>query len=146
MSVDARFIGKTYGPLVYEVGKEKLKEYARAIKNEDPHYLDDEFAKGSKYGGLIAPPTFAVVYAGMLAEPFFLDPELNLNMAMIVHGEQEFEFLQVVRPGDTITSEGVIADIRNKEKLDAVTLEGTSRNQKGEVVCKSRFTFVIRKG
>jgi len=146
MDLDKRFIGKKYGPLTYEIGKEKIKEYARAIKNEDPHYIDDEFAKNSKYGGIIAPPTFAVVYAGMLAEPFFKDKELNLNYAMLVHGEQEFEFFDVVRPRDVITSEGEIVGIENKEKLDIVTLEGISRNQDGKDVCKATFTFVIRKG
>jgi hypothetical protein len=61
MSFDAKFVGRKYGPLTYEVGKEKAKEYALAIKSDDPHYLDEDFAKGTKYGGLIVPPTFAVV-------------------------------------------------------------------------------------
>ena len=50
MSIDTKFIGKTYPTHTYEVGKEKIKEYAKAIKNPDPHYLDDDFAKKSKYG------------------------------------------------------------------------------------------------
>ena len=145
MSVDAKFIGKEYGPLTYEIGKEKIREYAKAIKNEDPHYMDEDFAKGTKYGGIIAPPTFAVVYAGMLAEPFFFDKELDLNLFMLVHGEQEFEFFEVVKPGDVITSKGTIVNIENKEKLDVVTLEGLSKNQDGRPVCKATFTFVIRK-
>jgi acyl dehydratase len=145
MAVDAKYIGREYGPLTYEIGKEKIKEYAKAIKNEDPHYMDEDFAKNTKYGGIIAPPTFAVVYAGMLAEPFFFDRELDLNLFMLVHGEQEFEFFEVVRSGDVITSKGKIINIDNKEKLDVVTLEGTSVNQDGKLVCKAVFTFVIRK-
>ncbi len=145
MGLDARHIGREYGPLTYEVGKEKIKEYARAIKNEDPHYMDEDFAKNTKYGGIIAPPTFAVVYVGMLAEPFFLDKELDLNLFMLVHGEQEFEFYDVVRAGDVITSKGEITHIENKEKLDVVTLVGKSVNQDGTMVCKAVFTFVIRK-
>ncbi len=145
MALDRKFIGKTYGPITYEVGKEKIVEYAQAIKNEDPHYLDEDFAKTTKYGGIIAPPTFAVVYAGRLVGPFFFDEELQLNLAMLVHGEQAFEFHEVVRPRDVITTEGKIVDIQNKEKLDAVTLEGQSKNQDGTLVCSSKFTFVIRK-
>ena len=145
MAVDRKFIGKVYGPIVYEIGKEKLKEYAKAIKNPDSHYMDDGFAKKSKYGSAIAPPTFAVVYAGMLAEPLFYDKELNLNLFMLVHGEQEFEFFNVVKAGDVITSKGTIVNIENKEKLDVVTLVGESANQKGTLVCKAIFTFVIRK-
>jgi acyl dehydratase len=145
MALEAKFIGREYGPLTYEIGKEKIKEYAKAIKNEDPHYMDEDFAKSTKYGGIIAPPTFAVVYAGMLAEPFFFDKELDLNLFMLVHGEQEFEFLEVVRPGDVITSKGTITNIESKEKLDVVTLEGKSVNQNGELVSRAIFTFVIRK-
>lgn len=145
MALEAKFIGREYGPLTYEIGKEKIKEYAKAIKNEDPHYMDEDFAKSTRYGGIIAPPTFAVVYAGMLAEPFFFDKELDLNLFMLVHGEQEFEFLEVVRPGDVITSKGKITSIENKEKLDVVTLEGNSVNQNGELVTRAIFTFVIRK-
>ena len=92
MSIDTKFIGKTYPSYTYEVGKEKIKEYARAIKNFDSHYLDDDFAKKSKYGSIIAPPTFAVVYGGLMIAPVFGDTELKLNIAMLVHGEQEFEF------------------------------------------------------
>jgi len=145
MGVDAKFTGRVYGPLTYEIGKEKIREYAKAIKNEDPHYMDEDFAKNTKYGGIIAPPTFAVVYAGILAEPFFLDKELDLNLFMLVHGEQEFEFYDVVRAGDVITSKGEITHIENKEKLDVVTLVGKSVNQDGTMVCKAVFTFVIRK-
>ncbi|MCD6569415.1 MAG: MaoC family dehydratase N-terminal domain-containing protein [Deltaproteobacteria bacterium] len=145
MAVDKKFIGREYGPLTYEIGKEKIKEYAAAIRNEDPHYMDDEFAKNSKYGGIIAPPTFAVIYSGMLAAPFFMDSELNLDFAMLVHGEQEFEFYEVVRPHDVITTTGKIANIENKEKVDVVSLETYSKNQDGKDVCKAIFTFVIRK-
>jgi len=145
MALDKKFIGRTYGPLTYEVGWEKAKEYARAIKNEDPHYMDQEFALTTKYGGVIIPPTFAVVCAGQLAAPFFLDPELKLDLSMLVHGEQAFEFYEVMRPGDVLTTSGVISSIENKEKLDTVSLEGTSINQHGRVVCKATFTFAIRK-
>jgi len=145
MALDKKFIGRTYGPLTYEIGLEKAKEYARAIKNEDPHYLDQEFALTTKYGGVIVPPTFAVVCAGQLAAPFFLDPELKLDLMMLVHGEQAFEFYEVMRPGDVITTSGSIANIENKEKLDTVSLEGICTNQHGTVVCKATFTFAIRK-
>ncbi|HOO90821.1 MAG TPA: MaoC family dehydratase N-terminal domain-containing protein, partial [Syntrophales bacterium] len=76
---------------------------------------------------------------------FFHDKELNLNLFMLVHGEQAFEFCDVVRAGDVITSRGEIIHIENKETLDVVTLLGESVNQAGTMVCKAVFTFVIRK-
>ena len=145
MSIETKFIGKTYPAHTYEVGKEKIKEYAKAIKNLDPHYLDDDFAKKSKYGAIIAPPTFAVVFGAYLIEPVFTDKELNLNMAMLVHGEQELEFLEVVKAGDAITTSAKISDIKNKEKLDVISLELNSKNQHGKNVSRGTYTFVVRK-
>jgi acyl dehydratase len=145
MSIDTKFIGKTYPESTYEVGKEKIKEYAKAIKNPDPHYLDDHFAKKSKYGTIIAPPTFAVVFGAYLIEPVFNDKDLNLNMAMLVHGEQELEFMEVVKAGDSITTSAKIVDIKNKEKLDVISVEIKSKNQHGKDVSRGIYTFVVRK-
>ncbi len=145
MAIDTKFIGKTYPSYTYDVGKEKIKEYAKAIKNPDPHYVDEAFAKKSKYGAIIAPPTFAVVFGAYLIEPVFLDKELNLNMAMLVHGEQELEFFEVVKAGDSITTAAKISDIKSKEKLDIITIELNSKNQHGRDVCRGLYTFVIRK-
>jgi acyl dehydratase len=145
MSIDTKFIGKTYPVYTYEVGKEKIKEYAKAIKNLDPYYLDDDFAKKSKYGTIIAPPTFAVVFGAYLIEPVFTDKDLNLNMAMLVHGEQELEFLEVVKAGDSITTSAKIIDIKNKEKLDVISIENKSKNQHGKDVSRGIYTFVVRK-
>ncbi|MCU0844738.1 MAG: MaoC family dehydratase N-terminal domain-containing protein [Spirochaetes bacterium] len=145
MAIDTKFIGKTWPDLSYDVCKEKIREYAKAIKNQDPHFVDEAFAKKSKYGCIIAPPTFCVVFGGALIEPIFFDNELNLNLMMLVHGEQEFEFFEVVKDRDTITSTAKITDVVNKEKLDVLTVEVLSRNQHGRNVCKGIYTFVVRK-
>lgn len=145
MSIDTKFIGKTWPAQSYDVCKEKIKEYAKAIKNPDPHYVDEEFAKKSKYGCIIASPTFCVVFGAYLIEPIFFDNELNLNLAMLVHGEQEFEFYEVIRAGDTVTTTARISNIQNKEKLDVISVELLSKNQHGTDVCKGIYTFVVRK-
>jgi acyl dehydratase len=131
--------------MTYDVCREKIREYAMAIKNPDPHYIDEEFAKKSKYGCIIAPPTFCVVFGAHLIGPIFNDNELNLNLAMLVHGEQEFEFHEVVRDRDVITSNATIIDIVNKEKLDVIAIELLSKNQHGRDVCRGIYTFVVRK-
>lgn len=145
MAIDAKFIGKTWPAMTYHVCREKIKEYANAIKNPDPHYVDEEFAKKSKYGAIIAPPTFCVVYGAHLIEPIFFDNELNLNMAMLVHGEQEFEFFDVVKAGDVVTSTAKILDITSKEKLDVIAIELLTKNQHGRDICRGIYTLVIRK-
>lgn len=142
--VDTKYIGKKYPPVTYEVGKEKIREYATAVGDTNPLYLDDEKAKAGPYSGIIAPPMFAVVYAGKIAGSMLLDSDLALNMLMLLHGEQEFEFGVPVRPGDTITTEGFIKDIYSKKGKDFVVFGSESKNQKGEMTVQATWTFVIR--
>ncbi len=145
MAVDKKFVGKTWPTVVYEVGKEKVKEFAKAIKSNNPYYLNDEFASQSKYKTIVAPPTFAVVFGAKLIEPIFLDKELNLNVAMLVHGEQEFEFYTMVKAGDILYSNTRIIGIEHKEKLDVVAIEIMTKNQYNQDVSKGIYTFVVRK-
>ncbi len=144
MAIDTKHLGKKYPLHVYEVGKEKIKEYARAIGDFNPLYLDDEKAKASKYGGIIAPPTFAVVYAGGPVGRMLMDGDLALNLMMLVHGEQEFEFGEVVRSGDVISTESEIVEIFEKKGKSFITMATTSNNQRGEMTVKGRWTFVVR--
>lgn len=139
MAIDKKFLGKKYSPVIYEVGKEKVKEYAMAITDNSPYYLDDK-------KGIVAPPTFAVVYAKEILAHFLLDKNLSLNLTMLVHGEQEFEFFKLVKPGDIIATGGEITDIRSKAGLDFITCETTSTNQNNEMVSKGKWTFIIRGG
>jgi acyl dehydratase len=144
--IDQKFIGKEYPVTEYEIGREKMKEYAVAIGDMNPMYQDREAGKKSKYGDNIAPPNFAAVYNLMGCAQMFFDPELKLNMGMLVHGEQDFEFVKPVKPGDVITTTGKIVDIMAKGDNDLIVFEGRSTNQDGELVTIGRATFVIRGG
>jgi len=144
--IDHKWIGKSYGPFRYEVGREKMKEYATAAKDARPVFLDEEFAKDTKYGDIIAMPNFAAVYALRGAGMMLIDPEIKLNLAMLVHGAQEFEWFDVVKPNDVIAETGKVADIYEKGNLDFIVYEGEARNQEGKLVCRSRATMIIRGG
>jgi acyl dehydratase len=144
--IDHKFIGKEYPTTVYEIGREKMKEYANAINDPSPYYVEKEFGEKSGHRDNIAPPLFASVYNLMGCANMFMDPELKINFAMLVHGEQEFEWLKPVKPGDVITTTGKIADIAEKGNNDVVVYEARSTNQDGEAVTVGRATFVIRGG
>ena len=144
--IDHKWIGKTNGPMEYEIGREKIKEYAAATKDSRPVFHEREFAKDTSYGDIIAMPNFAAVYALRGAGMLLLDQEIKLNLAMLVHGAQEFEWFDVVKPNDVITETGKVADIYEKGNLDFIVYEGEAKNQDGELVCRSRATFIIRGG
>src|SRR3954463_15803592 len=104
MPVKTEAVGKTYPPVTYAVGREKIKEYARAVGETNPVYLDAEAARGAGYADVVAPPMFAVVYSAPAVGPGIFDPDVGINFAMMVHGGQEFRGGEVVVAGDEITT------------------------------------------
>lgn len=136
MPLDTKFIGKKYPKVKYEIGKEKIKEYAMATGDLNPIYFSDEKQ--------ITPPMFAVVYAKEMLENILLDSELEINLAKLLHLEQDFEFYREVYPKDTITTDGEILDIRAKKGISFLTVKTTSYNQNNEIVSVGKWTFVIR--
>ena len=144
MSIDKKFIDKEYKPITYVVGQEKIKEYAIAVGDHNPLYLNPDFAEKSSYGCIIAPPMFVVVFAKESMDALFNDKKLNINFARLLHGEQEFDFHKIVKSGDIIKTLGKIKNIFQKGNNDFVELETKSYNHHNELVVEGIWTFVIR--
>lgn len=144
MSVDTKFIGREYKPVIYVIGEEKIKEYAHTIGDLNPLYINPDFAKKSKYGSIIAPPMFVVVFARDTLVNLFSDKELNLDYSRLVHGEQDFTFHKIVKTNDTIKTKAKIKNIFQKGGNDFVEMETQSYNQNSELVAEGVWTFIIR--
>ncbi len=164
MALDRGHIGRTYGPFLYEVGLEKIREFAAAISDAvpsagfgygdlaasdgggkiNPLYFDEAAGKASRHGSVIAPPTFAVVFAIRPFAAASSEPALGIDLLRLVHGEQEFELLEVIRPGDRLSTVGRIADIQQKRDLDFLTLVTESTNQHGRLAVRGTWTAIIR--
>ena len=144
MPVNPAAIGKKYEPVVYAVGREKIKEYAHAVGETDPVYLQVEAARAAGYADVVAPPMFAVVYSGPSVAPPIFDPEIELNFAMMVHGAQEFEWGAPVVAGDEITTTASVKDISERDGRGYYVFESISTNQRGERVCRGTWTNIVR--
>jgi acyl dehydratase len=159
MPLDKKFIGRRYGPFVYEAGLEKMREFAYAVgggvpstgfsargapEGLHPWLHDEAAAKDSPWGAVVAMPNFAVTFAIAPFGKACADPELQVNLLRLVHGEQEFEFHEVVRPGDRLTTVGSITDITAKRNLDFLEVTTETHNQHGRLVVRGRWTAVIR--
>ena len=144
MPVNTKAIGKTYEPVTYAVGREKIREYARAVGETDPACMDLEAARAAGYADLLAPPMFAVVYSAPAVGPPIFDPEIELNFAMMVHGGQEFEWGEPVVAGDEITTVASVKDISESEGRGYYVFESVSTNQRGEQVCLGTWTNIVR--
>ena len=128
----------------YAVGREKVREYARAVGESDPLYLDPEAARAAGYPDVIAPPMFAAVYSAGSVGPAVVDPEVGINLGMMVHGGQEFEWGEPVCAGDTITTETTVKDIYEKDGRGYYVFESLSRNQEGQQVVRGTWTNIVR--
>ncbi len=114
MPVNVEAIGKTYPPFEYEVGKEKIREYAHAVGEDNPIYFDRAAATDAGFRDIAAPPMFAVVYSAGSFAPALFDPEVGINFAMMVHGSQEFEWGEPVCSGDAISTVTSVKDISER--------------------------------
>ena len=146
MAIKPELKGKKHPPFEYEVGREKIREYARAVGETNPVHLDPDAARAAGFSNVVAPPMFAVVYSAMAMAPAILDPELGINLALMVHGGQEFEWSKPVVAGDVITTQARIKDIYDKGGMKFYVFESESKNQEGDTVVKGIWTDIVRAG
>jgi acyl dehydratase len=144
MPVNTQAIGKTYEPVLYAVGREKIREYARAVGETNPLHLDLDAARAAGYADLVAPPMFAVVYSAPSVGPPIFDPDIGINFAMMVHGSQEFQWGPLVVAGDEIITTARVKDIYERDGRGYYVFESTSLNQRDEQVCLGTWTNIVR--
>ena len=144
MPVNTDAIGKRYPPMLYAVGREKIREYAYATGETSPLCLDLDAARAAGHADLVAPPMFAVVYQLTAVTQTLFDPELEIDFAMLVHGGQDFRWERLVVAGDEITTETTVADISERACNRFFVFETVSANQDGETVCVGDWTNIVR--
>lgn len=139
-------IGKTYAPVTYAVGREKIREYSHAVGETNPLHLDPAAAREAGYGDVVAPPMFAVVYSSPAVIPGIFDPEVGLDFARMVHGAQVFEWGPLVQAGDEIVTEVEVKAIEERGHNVFYVFESRSDNQRGERVSTGTWTNIVRGG
>jgi acyl dehydratase len=138
--------GKTYPPHEYEVGREKIREYANAVGETNAVHHDRAAAQEAGFRDVVAPPMFAVVYSAGAMGPAILDPELGINLMLMVHGSQEFVWSEPVCAGDTITTTASVKDLYEKDGKKFFVFESVSTNQDGREVTRGTWTNIVRGG
>jgi acyl dehydratase len=155
--IDRRHLGRRYGPFPFSVGLEHVKDFAAATGGGIPGHVfsrppdrahpltfDEDAGRAGPHGGLVAAPTFAATFA---IEPFAKacsDPALGLNLLRLVHGEQELELLQPIRPGDVLSTVGEITRIDERKNLDFLEVTTTTTDARGRLVVRGVWTAIIR--
>ena len=138
-------IGTVYGPTVYEIDKRWIRTFAEAIEDPNPLYHDEEYAKTTRFGGIVAPPTL-ILTIGFEQIQKKMDTFMPIDVGRL-HGGTELECFQPVRLGDAITVSGKIAHVRERAsnklgRMVFLTFEINYKNQRQELVASCRQLLI----
>lgn len=147
MAVNADFVGRTYPPTdPYLVRADAVTAFAGAVRAEDRVHHDSAAALAAGHGGLVAPPTFAVVVAQRCDAQFVTDPEAAIDFTRVVHGEQRFEHHRPIVAGDVLVGVLHVDSVREAGGHAMVTTRSELSTVGGEPVCTATSMIVIRGG
>ncbi|HEU0132960.1 MAG TPA: MaoC family dehydratase N-terminal domain-containing protein [Mycobacteriales bacterium] len=145
MGLNRDYVGRSFPASdPYEVSRVKIKDFAIAIGDPNPAYLDPEAARVLGYPDVIAPPTFAIVVSFGMGGHVVGAPDLGLNYALVVHGEQSFSYSRPIHAGDVLVGTPTITDIRDAGRNELLTWEAVITTVDGEHVCTAVNTLVSR--
>jgi acyl dehydratase len=139
MGMNRDLIGKVYPDVTWAVTAEQTTKYASAYNDDNPAFHD-----ASRPGGIVAPPLFNVVPPAQVLAAVFFDEDLHVNFGRLLHGEQDMRFMNPIRPGDTITTTGRIADIVEKSSGEILLVQLDAKNQRGDPVARQILSFFVR--
>jgi acyl dehydratase len=145
VALDQSFAGRSYPPSpVYEVGREKIREFADAIGDPDPVYRDPDAARAAGHPDVIAPPTFAIVVTLSTQAALLDDPALGLDFSRVVHREQSFRHHRPIRAGDRLVATVHVDEIKVLAGNDLLTTRSEVSTEDGEPVLTAVATLVAR--
>ncbi len=144
MAVNVDLVGKQYPPQTFEVGREKIREFAAAVGDGNPVYVDVEAARALGHPDLVAPPTFAVVVTRGPQIAVIDDPELGLDFSRVVHGDQKFHFTRPIVAGDVLSTTSSVSSARSVAGNDIVTIRSDVADAVGSPVVSVFATLVAR--
>ncbi|MEH1100603.1 FAS1-like dehydratase domain-containing protein [Micromonospora sp. CPCC 205561] len=145
MSLDPSFVGRTYPPTApYQVGREKIREFAAAIGAADPAHHDPEAARALGHPDVVAPPTFPIVLTLAANQQIIDDPALGVDYSRVVHGDQRFAYTRPVVAGDELVCVSVIDDVSSRGGHGFLTTRTEVATAAGDPVVTVWSKLVVR--
>ncbi|WP_375385716.1 MaoC family dehydratase N-terminal domain-containing protein [uncultured Microbacterium sp.] len=144
MPVNPELVGRAFPPTPpYLVGREKVREFARAVFAEDPQHFDPVAAQALGYPDVVAPPTFAMVVQDVTLQQLLAEPDSGIVLSRILHGEQRFRYSRPIVAGDELTGSLRITSIRAVGGNAMVTCEAEITDVRGEHVVTTTSLLVV---
>lgn len=128
----------------YLVGREKVREFARAVFATHPVHLDPEAARAAGYADVVAPATFPVLIQQLTLDQLLADPDAGIDFSRVVHGEQRFSYTRPVTAGDLLTGQLTITSVKTLGGNAMITAETAIADADGAHVVTATSTLVVR--
>jgi len=142
--VNPELVGRSFPPTApYLVGREKVREFARAVFTTDPQHTDPAAARALGYADVVAPPTFAMVIQDLALQQLLADPETGIILERTVHGDQRFRYSRPIVAGDKLTATLSVTGIRALGKASMVTSEAEITDASGAHVVTATSVLVV---
>lgn len=137
--------GKTYPPTPpYLVGREKVREFARAVLSESPLHHDPEVARAAGYADVVAPPTFAIVVQDLTLQQLLADDAAAVDFSRVVHGDQRFSYSRPIVAGDELSGVMTVTSVKQLGGNSMVTSSTEVSDVAGAHVVTAVSTLVVR--
>ena len=145
MALSSKIIGMHFRyPDFYEVGREKIREYAIAVKNDDPAYYDEGAAADLGHDSLPAPLTFISVFGYQAQTAFFANANIGITDMQIVQVDQELKIFLPIKAGDRLFCDVYVHSVRQAHGTDIIVTKNLITNQQGESVQETYTTLAGR--
>ncbi|MGO1267215.1 MAG: FAS1-like dehydratase domain-containing protein [Microbacterium gubbeenense] len=144
MSVNPDLLERTFPPTpVYLVGREKVREFARAVFATAPQHTDVDAARAAGYADVVAPPTFAMVIADQTLQQLLNDPTSGIVLERALHTDQQFAYQRPIVAGDELTGQLRVTRVRAMGSGAMVTSETDVTDADGGLVLTATSTLLI---
>lgn len=145
MAVNPEIQGRVYPPSApYLVGREKVREFARAVLSTDPMSFDPEAAAAAGFADVVAPPTFGVLLQEHALAQLIGDPDAAIDFSRVVHGDQRFTFTRPIVAGDELTAVITVTGVKSLGGHSMVTASTAISDSDGSLVVTAISTLVVR--
>jgi hypothetical protein len=128
----------------YVVGREKVREYAVAVKNDDPAFYDESAAAELGHDSLPAPLTFISVFGYQAQSAFFAHADIGITEMQIVQVDQVLKFLKPIHAGDKLYCDVYVDSVRQSHGADIIVTKNIVTDDKGDVVQETYTTLAGR--
>ena len=145
--VNPELVGRVFPPTApYLVGREKVREFARAVFAVDPQHIDPAAAQALGYADVVAPPTFAMVVQDQTLQQLLAEPDSGIELSHVLHAEQRFRYTRPIIAGDELTGTLSVTGVRAIGGNAMVTSEAEVLDAAGEHVVTATSILLVGEG